>query len=293
MHELAIALMAAGIMSMAGGTGATSSCSSVLACIMGINSANGPGVSGMSSLGFGLSGVSTSGHGVNGVSTSSFGVVGITKANGSPETSTARAGVLGQDNSAKNQYDFSYNSGVAGTSRFGRGVSGGSATQFGVVGLSNTDVGVCGLSSNSQPFTTPIGCGFGGHIGVVGEADDGVGVIGASAQGTALEGFSTGGYGAMIENFTDIAPALYVSGGTQSGAPKPGSELVVVQDNGVRGKPNHTIFSIDHVGNVVIAGKLAQNGTCQAVWYRRWARNSVRSRYCAVVGRLIYPHASR
>ncbi len=34
-------------------------------------------------------------------------------------------------------------------------------------------------------------------------------------------------------------------------------------------------------------------GTCQAVWYRRWARNSVRSRYCAVVGRLIYPHASR
>ena len=120
MRTVTAAFGAATFLLSAGSTiAATTSCSTVAACVMGTNSSSGPGVSGSSKTGFGISGISMSNHGVNGTSVSSFGVVGITTENAT-STGNARAGVYGEDLSTnKNKL----NSGVAGTSAYGYGGS--------------------------------------------------------------------------------------------------------------------------------------------------------------------------
>ena len=98
----------------------TISCTTVGACIMGVNGSSGPGIAGSSVSGFAISGFSKSGHAVDGVSASSFGVVGTTSVNAT-SAATARSGVWGKDVSTNKS---SLNSGVTGSSNYGVGVTG-------------------------------------------------------------------------------------------------------------------------------------------------------------------------
>ena len=228
---------------------ATTTCSSVAACVLGTNSSSGPGVGGTSKSGFGLSGISTSNHGVNGTSSSSFGVVGITT---QPATSpsNARAGVLGEDSSTNKNY---YNSGVSGTSTYGAGVYGYSANTDGVLGSSKS-VGVCGQSDVS--YTTPKTnlCQTSGPVGVSGNSDNGWGLFGYSYQGVGLQGLSNNGTAGAFTNLNDNNPALVVQGGMQNSTPKSGYSIFEVDY--VSSPP---VFEVDQVGNVTIAGTLQQN----------------------------------
>ncbi len=249
---VAVALLSVGSSADA----ATTACGTVAACLMGTNSASGPGVSGTSASGFGIAGVSTAGHGVNGESVSSFGVVGITTQNAT-STSNARAGVLGQDLSTNRNY---FNSGVAGTSSYGSGVYGYSKNTTGVLGNSPS-VGVCGNSDVS--YTTPKGnlCQLSGPVGVSGNAGKGWGVFAYSSDTIGLEALSDNGTGAGIVNLDDGSPALVVSGGRAGGKATAGVPLVQVQHTGGGGALNKTVFTIDQVGNVSIGGKLTQNAS--------------------------------
>lgn len=198
------------------GLASTTTCGTVAACVMATNSSGGPGIEGVSASGFGASGVSKSGHGLHGESTSSFGVVGITKQNAT-STSTARAAVLGQDESSNKNH---YNSGIAGVSSFAVGVSGISASWLGVSGTSSSSHGVDGRSATSfgaVGATTMNSTGVGNaRAGVVGEDNStngnhyNSGVAGTTSYGIGVLGQTTNGTGVLGQSKNQVG----VNGGS-------------------------------------------------------------------------------
>src|SRR5947209_1984414 len=115
-------------------------------CVGGTNTSTGPGVQGISSLGFGN--------------------VGQTKFN-STSTANAKAGILGQDLSTSGIND----EGVRGTSVRGLGVHGISSSRAGVRGDATTAQGLFGSSSS--------------NAGAQGVSVSGPGIVGQSTSTTA------------------------------------------------------------------------------------------------------------
>ncbi len=220
------------------GEAATTTCSTVAACVFGVNTSSGIGVEGKSSSGYGVSGISGSGHGVDGTSSTSFGVAGRTTMNAT-SSANARAGVLGTDASTNKN---PYNSGVAGTSPYGIGVLGSSTNGYGVYGSSG-----------------------GGGTGVEASSNTGT-AISAAAYGQGAAVFvSAGNEGMDIElgnNPSGSAIHAYANPGPGDPYTSPGNILI---GTATLGPSNHQyvgdVVSIDGYGDEILAGSLTQNGT--------------------------------
>jgi len=165
----------------AGAIAATTSCTTIAACLMGINT--------------------SAGYAVEGVSKANDAVVGLTTLN-STSASTGKAGVAGYDGSTNKT---SYNSGVYGTSAYGYGVQGKSTSGLGVQGFSTSGAGVSGTSSSASGVSAYSFTGAGLFAvspfgnGVIGNVDDGYGVYGESAYGAAVGALSYHPEGVAIQ----------------------------------------------------------------------------------------------
>lgn len=217
-HRPAATLVAAATFLALASPGSALTCSSVAACVLGINAGSGVGVEGVSQTNVGLYGVSTANHGIDGRSRQSYGVVGYTFANGSTPAG-AKAGVYGIDSGSG-----TYNSGIIGTSTNGSGVVGKSVYGDGVFATSSHDVGVYGVSTalDSTIGVYGIASGvFGGSssAGVYGTttSGSGFGVAGyVTGDGLGVYGYSAGGAG--VGGYTGDGNAVFArAAGTGSG----------------------------------------------------------------------------
>lgn len=224
------------------------SCTSSLPCIEYDNGGTGPGIRG----------ISVSGNGVG----------GSTQFNGTSTTS-ARAGVLGVDQSVSG----SFNSGVKGTSTRGIGVSGVSNGRSfpaaGVTGLlgapsgilpfelsavyadSQNGSGVLATSANASAVVAvsanaegvngitdhkslSTGTGQAGVIGQDSSVDGGhlnTGVLGSSRNGIGVAGFSQSLYGVEAESASTSNPALVALGNGVTSPTAAGGNAVYVENN--------------------------------------------------------------
>ncbi|MBV9271044.1 MAG: hypothetical protein JO165_08120, partial [Candidatus Eremiobacteraeota bacterium] len=166
-------------------------------CVGGTNTSSGPGVQGISSLGFGN--------------------VGQTKF-ASTSTSNGKAGVLGEDVSTSGTND----EGVRGTSTRGLGVHGISSSRSGVRGDSTSAQGVFGSSST--------GTGVQGvsatHAGVVGQSTS------TSAAGDGGDFSAAGNGSGVTATAVNGGTGLFASSHTGVGVFGQGSEGIEASDRG-------------------------------------------------------------
>ena len=256
---------------------ARAACSTVAACVLGVNSGMGLGVEGDSAATYGVSGSTT------------FAATSATH---------AAAGVYGSDKTRNPKNTF--NSGVLGASYFGIGVSGTSSTSFGLLGNSAASYGVVGrthynattpagragvfgldLSSNGSDANagvlgiSPSGTGIAGqsnagygvsgtssdYVGVVGQSTSGTGVYGQSLEnGPGVYGISGSSYGVGAFSYNGEA-ALLAIGNNVTGvailAQAPTGAAVFDGYNADKGD----VVSIDASGNMILAGSLTQKGS--------------------------------
>ncbi len=144
---------------------ATTTCSTVAACIFGQNTSSG----------IGIEGTSSSGHGVEGHSLSGFGIVGFTTQNAT-SASNGKAGVEGEDGSTNGNH---FDAGVYGESANGQGVYGHSTGNYGIQGESTATnylagAGVGAFSQNGAAIFAQSGTigvvAFQAQQGAAGEA---------------------------------------------------------------------------------------------------------------------------
>lgn len=188
---------------------------------------------------------SGAGSGVLGTSAKGNGTVGQTTF---PSTSVSnfKAGIVGQDLSAKGVYDLGIwgistrGDAVLGQSTSGSGVAGSSSSSVGVNGLSKTGYGVYGQDNGGKK--TPTGV-FGNDIGA---NLNGAGIAGQSKVGTGV-----------------------VAVTSSSSASNPGAALVAAAPNGALvfvgvGPGNYAVAELDGSGNLSIAGQLVTSSLCQS-----------------------------
>ena len=256
---------------------AKAACSTVAACVLGVNSG--------------------SGFGVEGDSAATYGVLGATTF-AATSAAHAAAGVFGSDKTRNPKN--SYNVGVLGSSFYGIGVSGTSSTNFGVLGNSaagygvvgrthynattaggrsgvlgmdlssngtNSDAGVLGTSPNGTGVAGQSDAGYGvsgvsnGFVGVVGQSTTGMGVYGQSLEnGSGVYGISGSSYGVSAFSYNGEAALLAVdnnSSGVAILAQAPTGAAVFDGYNADKGD----VASIDASGNMILAGSLTQKGS--------------------------------
>jgi hypothetical protein len=216
---------------------ATTSCSTVAACIFGANS--------------------NSGYGIEGTSTKNDGIVGSTKQNAT-SPSTGKAGVSGYDASTNGN---TANSGVYGTSPYGDGVQGKAASGYGVLGtlLNNpTQIPKAGVAGYDETpgghYTTNSGVyGAAANLGngVQGVAKNGIGVFGIATAPNAIGAYawntnSAGGVGLVANVVAGSAiEALAPSQGRLFAGYSGGAETA----------------NLSGAGDLTLAGGLTTNGS--------------------------------
>ena len=244
----------------------TTSCQTVVACVLGVNQSSGYAIEGYSRFGTAL--------------------IGTTVSN-TTQAAGARSGVAGYDRSTNNNV---FNAGVSGTSAFGTGVKGVSSNGTGVAGstsapasaFGNGGIGVLGNdTSNVTGDTSNFGVkGLSNYgTGVEGGSGDGDGVIGfgligvfgqggLEGHGTGVQGDSMHDIGVLATTVDGFALVARATSGTALELSAPESYdgypqfLLSGYDTG-RG-PAVTTVSIDAEGDEYLAGTLTTNGTTTA-----------------------------
>ncbi len=255
---------------------ARAACSTVAACVLGVNSGSG----------FGVEGDSASTYGVSGSTTFA-----------ATSAAHAAAGIFGSDKTrnAKNPY----NVGVLGSSYYGIGVSGTSSTNSGLLGNSSASYGVVGRTHNASTTVGRAGVlgtdlnpnGGTANAGVLGTSAAGTGIAGQSDSGYGVSGTSndyfavvgqstsgTGVYGQSLEN----GPGVYGISGSGYGVGAfsyNGEAALLAVDNNSSGvailaqaptgaavfdgfnADTGDVVSIDASGNMILAGTLTQKGS--------------------------------
>ena len=223
---------------------ATTTCSTVAACVMGVNAA--------------------SGYGVEGTSKSSTGVLGTTSYNATSATASKR-GVQGIDQSTSSK---GYNVGVYGLSTFGTGIRGDSKSGIGAIGTSVSNVGVSGKSGSDTGVS---GTSLSSY-GVSGTSKTSAGVIGitSSISNNVAGVIGSSPYNSEAESGTGVIGDTYDGVGVQALAESsefnfPVALQAVAGDQGVTVfegvSQGSAVASIDGFGNMILAGSLQQNGS--------------------------------
>ena len=222
---------------------ATTTCSTVAACVMGANTGSGYGIEGTSKSGTGAFGITT--FNATSASAAKRGVEGIDQSTstkgynvGVYGLSTYGTGIRGDSKSGIGAIGTSVsNAGVSGKSGSNFGVSGTSLSSYGVYGTSNTSDGVVGRTN----VTTLSSAGVRGLAPYNSEAESGVGVLGDTYDGVGVE--------ALSESSEFGGVALQAVGGDD------GVTLFEAVDRG------SAVASLDAFGNLILAGSLQQNGS--------------------------------
>lgn len=212
-----------------------------------------------------VSGVNTgNGIGVQGSSVKNMGVQGLSQA--VSDTKTQYAAVEGEDNAPA--ANAQYNDAIRGFTAGGTGVEG--DTQ-----ANHPDFGVSGVYGGDTSTYHP-----NGNSGVEGYSKNGIGVLGiaatlnkddpqaavfgyasssASANGNVgLVGYSNYGFGLSAQSNANAAAVFY--------SHSPTMPVITLTNNGggpifsAMSGPTH-VASLDHSGNLVLAGTLTENGS--------------------------------
>jgi hypothetical protein len=260
-------------------------CATNAACVSGINTTIGPGVSATSAKGtaltasgsFGISATGTGGYGVFGSSTIGEGLLGgSTSAAGVRGYSKTAPGVSGSSSSADGVSGTTSSTsptaaGVSGSSNAtgidGRGVSGSAISGAGVYGNASCCYGVLGSTSSGTGIGVRGTAGAG--YGVYGDSTSGAGVVGSTASGTAMSASAQSGIGleassasnAAIDAQTNGVVAIYGKAPNGNGAEISGANIGLVGRSDriplyLSNLGGGLVFYVDGVGNVFYNGVL-------------------------------------
>ncbi len=221
---------------------ATTTCSTVAACVLGVNTATG--------------------FGVEGTSKANTGVLGMTSYNATSATAGKR-GVQGIDQSTNKK---GYNVGVYGLSMYGTGIRGDSKSGVGAIGTSVSNTGVSGKSGSDVGVS---GTSLSSY-GVYGTSNTSDGVVGKTNSLSAAGVLGVAPYNTEAESGVGVFGDTYDGIGVEALAES--SEFGGIALQAIAGDEGVTLFegvdsrgnaaaSLDYYGNLIIAGNLQQRGT--------------------------------